>query len=98
MFNPLTPSVHKECILSIFDTFSSVSVNNFEQVNVSWLQTWCHMRIQDPTKHLYYSFYANIATQEKLHHSSEAAFQRCPSEKMFWKYTVNLQENTHTKV
>ena len=26
----------------------------------------------------------------------EAAAQGCSSEKMFWKYEVNLQENTHT--
>ena len=29
---------------------------------------------------------------------SEAAVQRCSSEKVFWKYAANLQENTHTKV
>ena len=26
---------------------------------------------------------------------TEAATQRCSEEKVFWKYAVNLQENTH---
>ena len=29
---------------------------------------------------------------------SEAAIQMCSWEKMFWKYAVNLQENTHAEV
>ena len=29
---------------------------------------------------------------------TEAATQRCSYEKMFWKYAVNLEENTHAKV
>ena len=28
----------------------------------------------------------------------EAAFQRCSSEKVVWKYTENLQDNNHAKV
>ena len=29
---------------------------------------------------------------------SEAAIQRCSEEQVFWKYTANLQENTHAEV
>ena len=29
---------------------------------------------------------------------TEAATQRCSWEKMFWKYAINLQENTHAEV
>ena len=29
---------------------------------------------------------------------SEAAIQRCSLEKVFWKYSANLQENTHAEV
>ena len=29
---------------------------------------------------------------------TEAATQRCPYEKVFWKYAANLQENTHAEV
>ena len=29
---------------------------------------------------------------------SEAATQRCSSEKVFWKYAANLQDNTHAEV
>ena len=29
---------------------------------------------------------------------SEAAIQRFPSEKVFWKYAANLQEKSHAKV
>ena len=29
---------------------------------------------------------------------SEAALPRYSYKKVFWKYTVNLQENTHTEV
>ena len=29
---------------------------------------------------------------------TEAAVQRCSYEKVFWKYTANLQDNTHAKV
>ena len=28
----------------------------------------------------------------------EATVQRCSWEKVFWKYTANLQENTHAEV
>ena len=28
----------------------------------------------------------------------EAAVQRCPSEKVFWKYAANLRENTQAEV
>ena len=30
--------------------------------------------------------------------ATEAAFQRCSYEKVFWKYVADLQENTHTEV
>ena len=29
---------------------------------------------------------------------SEAAVQKCSSEKVFWKYAANLQESTYVKV
>ena len=29
---------------------------------------------------------------------SEAVAQRCYVKKMFWKYAVNLQENTHAEI
>ena len=29
---------------------------------------------------------------------TEAALQMWPSEELFWKYAVNLQENTHAEV
>ena len=29
---------------------------------------------------------------------AEAALQRCSQEKVFWKYSANLQENTHAEV
>ena len=35
---------------------------------------------------------------EKHPCQTEAAFQRCSWEKMYWKYAANLQENTHTEV
>ena len=28
----------------------------------------------------------------------EASLQRCSQEKVYWKYTANLQENTHGEV
>ena len=28
----------------------------------------------------------------------EAAVQRCPQEKVFWKYAASVQENTHAEV
>ena len=31
-------------------------------------------------------------------HSSEAALQGCFYKEVFWKYRVNLQENTHAEV
>ena len=30
--------------------------------------------------------------------NSEAALHRCSCKKMFWKYTADLQENTHDEV
>ena len=42
---------------------------------------------------------SNLVKFEKLLVDySEAAVQRCSSEKVFWKYAANLQENTHAKV
>ena len=34
----------------------------------------------------------------KQRQQSEAAAQRGSSEKVFWKYAANLQENTHVEV
>ena len=33
-----------------------------------------------------------------LRQISEAALKRCSQEKMFWKYAVNLQENTDAEM
>ena len=33
-----------------------------------------------------------------INHISEAALQRCSYEKVFWKYVVDLPENTHAEV
>ena len=33
-----------------------------------------------------------------INRDSEAATQRCSEEKVFWKYSANLQKNTHAEV
>ena len=35
---------------------------------------------------------------DEIIHSSQAALQICYKEKVFWKYTANLQENTHAEM
>ena len=39
-----------------------------------------------------------IATNLHVLFASEAALQRCSYKKVFWKYAVKLQENTHADV
>ena len=39
-----------------------------------------------------------VAQEAVLLEVPEAGIQRCSYEKVFWKYAVYLQENTHAKV
>ena len=38
------------------------------------------------------------SNKTKSQEFSGAAIQRCSNKKVFWKYTTNLQENTHAEV
>ena len=53
---------------------------------LTWIKS--HLPSSQETKH---SIYYQILT-------TEAPLQRCSEEKVFHKYTANLQENTHAEV
>ena len=42
--------------------------------------------------------YFQITLDKMVPSHTEAATQRCSYDKLFWKYPVNLQENTHAEV